>query len=247
MKGYELTKIINTGSYSTVYSVIRKKDKQIFALKMFNDNNNTSNKELFIMKKLHIYSKKIKLHKKIGIIMTFYGNQDLYDLHGYTTLRHLSHTRKKEMLYNILTEVENVNLAGIIHADIKLENFVVEYQFPLKLKLVDFGLSEIMIPNKDYVKLSQYKGTKEYLSPEVVYHKVLYRNSDLFAIGVIAIQIWTDHTKYNDEYIYTNYLKCVEHLKYKVPVDVHEFICSTVTSHSKRLSHEDLKKLPLFS
>lgn len=246
MRGYFIGPIINSGAYATVHLITRKRDGQRFALKIFKKHKNTSKKEQDFMNTLQIYNKKIIVNKQIAIIMPFYGCQDLCSFFSHEdAFIYLSHIRKVELLYNILLQVESVNSVGIIHADVKLENFIVEHQFPLKLKLIDFGLSEKTIPGQDHVKLSEYKGTYEYMSPEVC-DKMLYRNSDLFSVGVIAILIWTNGLCINNEYMYIEY-KNIDYLKHAIHEDAYEFIKSTVTDHSNRLSVDELKKLKLFN
>jgi serine/threonine protein kinase len=245
MKGYKLGQLINNGSYASVYILIRESDQRKFALKIFTSRINTRKKESMIMDVLGIYNEPTKVSKRHAIIMDLYGTEDLYDVYSNHTFRSVSHERRVETLYNMVTQVERVNSMRIIHADVKLENFVVECRFPLKLRLVDFGLSEMIPDGDDYVKLNTYKGTVEYLAPEVAVRR-LYHNSDVFSLGVLAIQMWTDSVLYRNDYIFNNYIDCVDSLRYVLPIDVYDFISSTVTDHISRSSCADLKNMKLF-
>ena len=223
-------------------------DKKYYAGKLFHNKNKAIylqiKKELFIMSLLDIESRKINIHGKPGIEMPLFGLEDLHDLTSYIPMTCISNERRIEILYNILLEVANLNNKGIIHVDVKLENFIVQHKFPLKLKLIDFGLSEIVQNNK-FNQIRAIRGTKEYMSPEILQNRIYY-NSDLYSIGVIAILLWTDSALYNEQPIFMNYKDCVDSMKLSVPVDVYEFIKATVTGQESRSTIAQLQSMSLF-
>ena len=52
---------------------------------------------------------------------------------------------------------------NIVHRDVKDENVIMDNQF--HVKLIDFGSSAFTMPGKEF---SQFAGTVEYCSPEVL-------------------------------------------------------------------------------
>lgn len=71
---------------------------------------------------------------------------------------------------------------GIVHRDLKLENFLYDYKNGDHLKLIDFGFSKMWEPN---IKMHVSCGTLSYVAPEVL-EKSYTKQCDLWSLGVIA-------------------------------------------------------------
>jgi serine/threonine protein kinase len=195
---------------------------------------------------LKIKTTKIKIKNNSGFVMPLFGNEDLHDLTCYTPMTRLSNGYRIEILYNILMEVAYVNSLGIVHVDVKLENFIVESKFPLKVRLIDFGLSEIIPESQPgCLRISKCKGTREYLAPEMLCNRV-YHNTDMFSVGVIATLLWTDSPYYKNRPICLDYVNCLQYLQNNVPLDVYDFIKATMTVHTERVSPQELQNMSLF-
>ena len=63
----------------------------------------------------------------------------------------------------MLEAVQTVHDAGVVHADIKPNNFVLVKGH---LKLIDFGLAVEVPSGRDYLERTFVGGTRDYLSPE---------------------------------------------------------------------------------
>jgi calcium-dependent protein kinase len=84
-------------------------------------------------------------------------------------------------IYQMLLAVNYIHGKGIVHRDLKLENFLYERQDTDHLKLIDFGFSHIWKPNT-LMQLSC--GTLAYVAPEVL-KKSYTSKCDLWSMGVI--------------------------------------------------------------
>jgi tRNA A-37 threonylcarbamoyl transferase component Bud32/Ca2+-binding EF-hand superfamily protein len=70
---------------------------------------------------------------------------------------------------------------GIVHSDIKPENILYNKQTG-QIKLIDFGLSKILLPNK---KIEVVDGTLSYVAPEALQMNAYGHESDIWSIGVV--------------------------------------------------------------
>ena len=70
---------------------------------------------------------------------------------------------------------------AIIHSDIKPENILYNKQSG-QIKLIDFGLSKIFLPNK---KIEVVDGTISYVAPEALKLNMYCTESDIWSIGVV--------------------------------------------------------------
>ena len=70
-----------------------------------------------------------------------------------------------EWFRQILEGISHIHLLGIVHRDIKPQNFVFSDETAAIIKIIDFGLSFRM---KKGELLHEPCGTAEYLSPEMV-------------------------------------------------------------------------------
>ncbi len=69
-------------------------------------------------------------------------------------------------IFKILKAIAYCHSYGVVHRDIKLENFLFESKGEgSEIKLIDFGLSRFIRPNET---ISNSVGTPYYVSPEVL-------------------------------------------------------------------------------
>jgi len=82
----------------------------------------------------------------------------------------------------MLLAVNYIHNHGIVHRDLKLENFLYEKQGSNHLKLIDFGFSKVWDPN---IKMRVSCGTLSYVAPEVL-KKAYTSKCDLWSLGVVV-------------------------------------------------------------
>jgi tRNA A-37 threonylcarbamoyl transferase component Bud32 len=82
--------------------------------------------------------------------------------------------------------VREVHQAGIVHADVKPENFLVSKQTDgsLRMKLIDFGIATLSAAVTGHVR-----GTPGYIAPEQIESQSTDERSDVFALGVVLFEI----------------------------------------------------------
>lgn len=101
--------------------------------------------------------------------------------HRVTERRKFSEKDAAEAAFQMLLAVNYIHTHGIVHRDIKLENFLYEKKDNNHLKLIDFGFSKIWDPN---TKMALSCGTLAYVAPEVL-EKSYTSKCDLWSLGVV--------------------------------------------------------------
>ncbi len=119
-----------------------------------------------------------------------------------------------ELVAQILAALGEAHTAGIVHADVKGDNVLVEESRDgtLRVKLVDYGLARIGCRGDDhgddYSELEidadagapcdeqLISGTPEYMAPEVIRGEAPTPAADLYAVGVILYELLTGATPF---------------------------------------------------
>eukprot|EP00927_Polykrikos_kofoidii_P070058 TRINITY_DN6591_c0_g1_i2.p1 TRINITY_DN6591_c0_g1~~TRINITY_DN6591_c0_g1_i2.p1 ORF type:complete len:514 (+),score=115.84 TRINITY_DN6591_c0_g1_i2:48-1589(+) len=83
--------------------------------------------------------------------------------------------------HQMLLAINHIHSVGLIHRDIKLENFLYDSKDYKFLKLIDFGFSKFCQPNRHHHVCC---GTLAYFAPEVL-SKCYTNQCDLWSFGVI--------------------------------------------------------------
>ena len=111
------------------------------------------------------------------------------NLREYLKQNSLTLEQKEKLFVQILLGLRFAHSNKIIHRDIKPENVLVDNS--LHLKISDFGLALIQDDNFETSKYS-IVGTPCYMSPEQVNGAKLTMQSDLFSLGSLAFELFTE-------------------------------------------------------
>jgi len=125
-----------------------------------------------------VYESKHQLH----LVMECMDGGELFD--RVTEKKRFSEDEAIDALRQMLLALNYIHSHGIVHRDIKLENFIFDKKGSGHLKLIDFGFSKMWDPS-DEEKMTSSLGTISYVAPEVL-NKSYTSQCDLWSLGVIA-------------------------------------------------------------
>lgn len=200
---YEIQNYISSGSFGHVYSAIDTStpDLQKVALK-YPSERDQENKSLISEAKVY----KLISDPEKGIAnMKIIKNKDnqkiiVMDLFGETLETLLTKYKKFKLKTVILLAIQMIDIIrhihsyGILHRDLKPDNFAIGYTLPNKLFCFDFGLAKKYLKsNGEHIQLSDKKkfvGTARYASINAHIGVEQSRRDDLEAIGYMLVYFY---------------------------------------------------------
>jgi serine/threonine protein kinase len=102
-----------------------------------------------------------------------------------TAHKRLSEDYAASLVHDMILAVRYLHDHGIVHRDLKLDNFV--FLKDLTLKLIDFGLSKHLDGND---LAGQCVGTVDYMAPEILEGRYDHR-CDIWSLGIILFMLLT--------------------------------------------------------
>jgi len=190
------TNKLGKGSYGSVYLATHRITGDERAVKVMNVDRVTS----YYLRKLHLEISILKTLDHPNIIKlqdVFFGKRSVYlvmDLCRGGELFELLNSGKSQgfvfredraskLMRDMLSAVHYLHSKGIVHRDLKLENFLFDNKNSNSpLLLIDFGLSKHFEPDE---RLTQRVGSCYYTAPEVLQGKYDYR-CDIWSLGVLC-------------------------------------------------------------
>ena len=188
---YKRTKIIQRGSFSTLYQATRigQPKPEAVAIKIttkVHDHNNAPDVEASFLRALahpHTITLLDTIPGPYGIfaLVLEYCPTDLFSL----LFRDDDGLPTRTYLKQILTAVAHFHAHNTVHCDLKPENILVNQNG--MLKICDFGFAETISSN------TQFKGTLEYISPEYIWDETLSHSfpTDIWSVGCIFYMLLT--------------------------------------------------------
>lgn len=119
-------------------------------------------------------------NEKLSLVMECMEGGELFD--RVSTRKKYSEKDAADATYQMLLAVNYIHGKGIVHRDIKLENFLYEKTDTDHLKLIDFGFSKVWNPS---IKMKMSCGTLAYVAPEVL-AKNYTDKCDMWSMGVVV-------------------------------------------------------------
>ena len=121
--------------------------------------------------------------KNMYIIMEQVTGGELFD---HIKTYELEEREVSICMHQIIAAISYLNKCGVVHRDLKPENILIEKdpetEEVVHIKLTDFGLSKIAVPDEIMMESC---GTPAYVAPEVLHKKGYKREVDMWSAGII--------------------------------------------------------------
>lgn len=198
LHGLDIIKKVSEGHFGRLY-MARTKGGEEVALKVIKNGDyhtdENSKKELFVYSRLPSHPNILKCFgyantlESVFILFEYIRRKDLWEIYFKDKRRVLSRALIGKYIWQLCDALRFLHYYDIIHADVKLENILVDDEDDIRL--CDFGLSRIN--NVGYV--SEYRrgvcGTVGYIAPEVYEDELLgvSPSIDAWAVGVVLYEL----------------------------------------------------------
>ena len=188
-------RVLGRGSYGTVYLAIHRATREEFACKVLSINRvgpqyvDKLHAEISSMRQLD-HPNVLRLRevffgrRKIYLIMDLCTGGELFELVN-TSTDHRSEKCATSFIADMLSAVRYLHENGVVHRDLKLENWLFEHRAGSHLKLIDFGLARHFLGHE---RIHGAVGSMYYVAPEVLRGSYDAR-CDLWSLGVIAYML----------------------------------------------------------
>ncbi len=194
----ELIKQISKGHFGVLYKA-RTTDGEIVALKAVKNVDKhaveNSKKEMYVYQNLSLHPNILKCYghaetsDSMFIMFEYIQNKDLWEYFFKDRQRRLSPRQIAKYIWQLCDALRLLHHNDIIHADVKLENILVDDDDDIRL--CDFGLAQI--DNNKYK--SDYRrgvcGTVGYIAPEVYEDEIVGVTPaiDAWAVGIVLYEL----------------------------------------------------------
>eukprot|EP00037_Helgoeca_nana_P023608 m.245689 g.245689 ORF g.245689 m.245689 type:complete len:540 (-) comp26407_c0_seq8:2890-4509(-) len=218
---------IGKGGTSNVVKVTHKDTKQEYALKIINMHRLTPDKRTQLLREVEImrsldHPSIIRIHEvfktefTLFIVMEFCTGGELFDDLERCPNMQMAEAEVRDVSGHILRSLAYLHRNGIVHRDLKLENFIFtsKNKATRELKMIDFGYSRTYLEG---TYMTSVVGTAFYIAPEVLSLKY-GKEADLWSLGCMIYMMITGEIPIpgrTDEEVIANVKKSKEkHIKY---------------------------------
>ncbi|GFP89717.1 probable receptor-like serine/threonine-protein kinase at5g57670, partial [Phtheirospermum japonicum] len=199
---FHIENMVGQGGYSEVYKGELGNGSSIAVKRLAKDNNNNANKEKDFLIELgvighvnHPNTAKLAgycIENGLYLIFNFYPNGTLSSaLHGQTS-KSLHWPIRYRIILGIAEGLHYLHKCckhRIIHRDIKASNVLLGPDYDPQIS--DFGLAKWLPSKWSHHAVIPIEGTFGYLAPEYFMHGIVDEKTDVFAFGILILEIIT--------------------------------------------------------
>jgi len=117
-------------------------------------------------------------------VMRLYTGTTLESALKTEKIKNLTDLQRTQICINLLREMHQLHLLGIVHRDIKPGNIIIDPD-TLEVHFIDLGLAE-----KKEKTSYKFIGTKNYLAPEVSKTRPITTKTDIYSLGLTLAEVW---------------------------------------------------------
>ena len=209
-KKYKLIKKISKGTFGNIYSTIRVKDKNVFAMKVEKREKKESilEKEAYYLYALQGFGipKLISYGhtKKYNILIETLLYKSLYDIF-LKTGKNCTEIDASLIAIQILDRLEWIHSKNLVYRDVKPHNFMIGNNDPNVIYIIDFGLCKKYRSSKTGKHIlpkftGKFNGTVKYASFNAVRGKELSRRDDLISLGYMLVNLIKKELPWNSSF-----------------------------------------------
>ena len=245
---FEFKEKIGIGKFGIVRRGVHKGTKRKVAIKFIYKEKMTNQDRILLSNEIDILS----VIRHPGLI-NLYEVIDYYDIcyiiteyvHGADLYTYVEDKNYKIPEFRIVSIIQQLccavyylNIYGIIHRDIKPEHLLLDdkYEEPT-IKLIDFGLSEILFPKE---KTCAQFGTIGYTAPEVLRGIPYNKTADSWTIGIMIYLLIIGCLPFDD----ANEMNKIKEMTINEEIPFPTVICKKKTQESIYLLENILRKDP---
>lgn len=189
---FEVQELLGEGSFGYVYKAYDKEDKQFIALKiipLIGSDVQKSLKEIEILARcknqfIVTYNVAYLYEDHLWLSMEYCPGGSIKDIMKKNNKK-LEEFEIKILIKSTLKCLEYLHSNKLIHRDIKAANILLNNEG--KIKIADFGVSAQLQSTFGYK--DSVIGTPFWMSPEVISHSKYTTKTDIWSLGITAIEL----------------------------------------------------------
>ncbi|KAG8225888.1 hypothetical protein J437_LFUL006819, partial [Ladona fulva] len=195
-KFYDIFEEIGNGQFAVVKRCVEKSSGHEYAAKFIKKRRVASSRRgvplVDIQREVEILSEMdhaniVSLYEvydnrqHVILILELVSGGELFDF--ISVKEKLSEEEASSFIKQILEGLNHMHQKSIAHLDLKPENVMLLKSDSHHIKLIDFGLSQRLLPGTE---IKAMLGTPEFVAPEIVCYEPLSLYTDMWAVGVIT-------------------------------------------------------------
>ncbi|XP_014282206.1 uncharacterized protein [Halyomorpha halys] len=202
---FEISRLLGKGIFGNVHLAKSKRDGLLVAIKMYEKRKvieKKMEKELFF----ELYHQSQAIHPHVTRMYTFFHSEDmlysvlqwcqygsLFNLMNNYKFRRLPEMLAIRYIYQIANGLKYCHILGFLHGDLKPENVLLHSDGVAKIS--DFGLSW-PLDGSAFLHRGSYRGTLEYMAPELLNKKSYSEKIDHWSLGVMSFEFLVGKTAF---------------------------------------------------